>query len=173
MKKYGVLAALLVVAAIGAFVVFRYGGNTYDGDSYSVTYPENWQVMHFQPVDVAFLAPQGPQDKGFRPNINIVVTPNDGDISAQGALLGTIVAGLKRPDNDFALLDKEEMWLHGRKCLYLRYSMTSGGNTLQGAMGIIGADKAYIFSYTAMAGDFETYLPEFKAMLASFAPEAD
>jgi hypothetical protein len=169
MKKYVTLGGIVVLAAaIGAVFFLRSQRNIYHGSGYSVRYPENWQIMQFKPVDVAFVSPGDPTSPAFRSNINIIVTPGSDDISTTSETFKNIIETLDTPENAFTVLDKRDMMLNGNKCTLLQYNITSDSNKLKGTLYLVEAGKTYIFSYTTLAGAHEKQLPAFKAMLESF-----
>lgn len=169
MKKYALLGALaLLVATVAVLFFLRSGGEIYHGSDYSVTYPENWQIIQAGPIDVAFIAPRNEANKDFRSNINIVITANNEDISTKSDTFKNIIESLNTSQNNFSLLSKGDTSINGNKCTYLQYTITSDTNRLKGSIYIVEAGKTYIFSYTAVDSEYEKYLPTFKTMLASF-----
>jgi hypothetical protein len=138
---------------------------------FKIQYPSNWSAetagLPSEQVAVAFLSPKPSGD--FHSNANIVIeTLPDPSMTLDKYDEASLAAG-KQMMQGFEMGEKKEATLGGGTATRMLYTYEMNGVKLK-CLTVSGLKdgKAYIFTYTALTGDFNSNLGEAEKMIASF-----
>lgn len=146
----------------------------YTNDTYNFTvkYPGNWTMKegNVDPI-VSFISPPVDANDRFTENVIVGVT----DISNFPEKTVAFVMDLWLQQNqadttftEFEVLLIENATMSGFPAQQSTYKASSRGTNIKGSTAIaIAGDYAYIFTYSAEASSFDTYLKDFVGILGS------
>ncbi|MBI2445586.1 DcrB-related protein [Candidatus Micrarchaeota archaeon] len=137
---------------------------TYDGEAYTIQYPQDWQLNEAQGITI-FQTPLTGQNDTYQENVNVLIVPSEQDLNAfiEAALSQSVeTAG-------FELIDSTATTLSGQPARTITYSEQSTEGKIQYAQTIsVQSGHAIIVTYTALSSTFDEYRRAAEAMTASF-----
>ncbi|GMR19382.1 MAG: hypothetical protein BMS9Abin34_519 [Patescibacteria group bacterium] len=190
----GVIVLLIIIVAVsgGAGFKFNISKNSesspsssseqqtasyenYENKDYgiSMNYPGDWRMQEGTTTDpiVSFFSPREGSDDQFSENINVTVT----DLSAFPDLSLTEVADIWVQENEsnpsftsFEVVSRESTSVSGLGAEQVTYTAKGQGLSVKGRTTIVLKDSsAYIFTYSAEAKSFDTFLKGLETALSS------
>jgi hypothetical protein len=160
------VAALAVAAAIAAPTATATSLKTVRVSGFSLRVPSEWRVLK-NVGTVKLFAISKTADKGFRVNVNVVVTPaNSGPPTG---VRDAMIRELKKAGISVTSLSTRTVRLPAGSAVEVRYRGSMLGRKLSWLAYVIQAHgRAYVVTFTSGQGAYTRYAPLFGTMARSF-----
>lgn len=138
-------------------------------DGFRISYPLQWERVKFDPIIIAFAAPEENGFDNFQENVNLVIEDLSGDPQD---LRDYTQKGRERIGQQIpgaAIVESSWVRPAGRPAYQVVFVIRQGGHSLKFMqVWTIKDQKAYIVSYAAEENNYRRYEGEVRRMLESF-----
>ena len=141
---------------------------TFNSDLYTISHPPDWEVENFGHF-VHFKTPfEGPNDE-LQDNVAVYATSLEPQNQTLIELFEKSVEALVETTPGFALIEHKEIGLSSAPAQRIIYSDEDGLRKHQYMQVFMVKDgKAFVFTYTAAAENYEKYFADANAIINSF-----
>lgn len=165
MKRLGmVMAGLLFLGTVMAAPGDAPRRSVYSDANYGFSLESPAFARAGQGQTVVPLILTGPNVNGFASNVNVVVSSIS---TTRKGYRDLTLAGMKKLD--MKIKEDRDVTVSGRDAIRYEYEGTSEGKDVHFlALAVIDKDRVVLVTCTALASEFKTMEPEFRACLDSF-----
>jgi hypothetical protein len=171
MKAQRLPRIVLLAAILGVVTIGVTRAEDPPAESFSITYPDNWEPLKQLPntaVKSAALAPLDAPEDDFRENINIVVEQLPRDFTSE-QYYAEAVKAMARMLTDYKPVEHKTVQLGGVDAVRAIYEHRSGNYKLRVLVYMLTREKtAHVVTCTAETDAYAQYEKPFEDICATF-----